>query len=61
MVETTVVLPVVSKEWEFAKIGEDTVTGVGRERLEKERGEKEGEREYPFSLSSSDGSSRRCI
>ena len=45
MVETTVVLPVVSERVGVCEDGEDTVTGVGRERLEKE-----GEREYPFFL-----------
>ena len=51
VVETTVVLPVVSERVGVCEDGEDTVTGVGRERLEKERErEKEGEREYPFFL-----------
>ena len=51
MVETTVVLPVVSERVGVCEDGEDTVTGVGRERLEKERErEKEGEREYPPSV-----------
>ena len=40
VVETTVVLPVVSKRVGVYEDGEDTVTGVGRERLEKESGRK---------------------
>ena len=64
VVETTVVLPVVSKRVGVYEDGEDTVTGVGRERLEKERErkrerEKEGGREYPFFLPASPP--RRCI
>ena len=37
MVETTVVLPVVSKRVGVYEDGEDTVTGVGGERLRKKR------------------------
>ena len=44
VVETTVVLPVVSERVGVCEDGEDTVTGVGRERLEKER-ERERKRE----------------
>ncbi len=40
VVETTVVLPVVSERVGVCEDGEDTVTGVGRERLEKESGRK---------------------
>ena len=43
VVETTVVLPVVSKRVGVYEDGEDTVTGVGRERLRKKR-ERETER-----------------
>jgi len=37
VVETTVVLPVVSKRVGVYEDGEDTVTGVGRERLRLRR------------------------
>ena len=50
MVETTVVLPVVSERVGVCEDGEDTVTGVGRERLEKERERKRERGSTPSSV-----------